>query len=99
MGILGIEDVLCWSAAEQAFWTQGVISSVRPGTLQWHSKSVREEQPSLPSVVTKQLSCGLLAWLIHKHICWQCETYRAAGEVRDVLGVGNGGQREGNGSE
>lgn len=47
---------VCWSAAEQAFWTQGVISSVRPGTLQWHSKSVREEQPSLPSVVTKQLS-------------------------------------------
>lgn len=42
------------SSAEQAPWTQGVTLAKRESDFwQWHLKSVRSEQPSLPNAVKK----------------------------------------------
>lgn len=47
----------CWSAAEQAPWTQGwTLERSSSPFLQWQAKSVRDEQPSLVRGPTKQES-------------------------------------------
>lgn len=51
------EMVVAWSAAEQAFWTQGwTVARSSVPFLQWQAKSVRPEQPSVVRGVTKQVN-------------------------------------------
>jgi len=45
----------CWSATEQALFTQGVMVEIREGFEQWHLKSVRLAQPSDVRAVVKQV--------------------------------------------
>jgi len=45
-----------WSATSQFSLTQGVTVLTKPGFWQWQAKSVRDEQPSVVSAETKQLS-------------------------------------------
>jgi len=50
---------VAWSAASQAFCTQGVMVPIKVVLAQWQAKSVRELQPSEERAVTKHESAQL----------------------------------------
>lgn len=63
------EMTVAWSLAEQELWTQGVTDEMSESNfLQWHAKSVREEQPSEVKGVTKQLSYATVSTNCHLRV-------------------------------